>query len=139
MSTESKNAIINKIENFQIDRFLLSYHFDYVLSNNVIDWLKERLTGQTLKHIITAIMLYKIFTPIRYLLTLSLTKVLIEFSKKYGFIPKTPPAGYSIKDIYSEQKILYQKRLQNQRERLKTKNIQLRSKFERGKFWKPPK
>ena len=141
ISVETKESILKKIETFEIESFLRNYHFDYVLSDSIIDSIKIYLTGETLKHCLTAIMLYKIFTPFRYALTLSVTKLLIEFYKKTGYIPKTPPPGYSIKDIYLEKKHVYQKRLQNQRERIKNSKTMnrmnlARNKLEqRGRFW----
>lgn len=140
MSVETKESILKKIETFEIESFLRGYHFDYVLSDRIIDSIKANLTGETLKHILTAIVLYKIFTPLRYALTLSVTKLLIEFYKKTGYIPKTPPPGYSIKEMYLEKKLFYQKRLQNQQERLRnsktlTRVNLARNKLERGRFW----
>ncbi len=117
ISDETNKSIINKIENFNMVDFLKMLHFDYILSESMIDSAGELITGVTLKHILTAIMLYKIFTPLRYLLTLTVTKVLISIFKNKGFIPKQPPPGYSIKDIYAEKKLIYQKRLINQKQR----------------------
>ena len=105
-----------------MEKFLKGLHFDYVLSDSMIKSAGELVTGDTLKHCITAVMCYKIFTPLRYLLTLTLTRGVIKVFKTKGIIPKQPPPGYSIKDVYTEKKFIYQKRYDNQKERyLKSK------------------
>ena len=122
ISEETKLSFVKKIENFSLVDFLKKLHFDYILSEETLKTAGQMVTGNTLKHMITAVVLYKIFTPLRYLFTLTLTKLLINVFKSKGIIPKQPPVGYSIKDIYIEKKLLYQKRLINQKERyLKSK------------------
>lgn len=62
-------------------------------------------------------MLYKIFTPLRYLATLGTTKLLINIFKNRGVIPKQPPPGSSIKDLYAEQKQVIRRGIKRQREK----------------------
>lgn len=134
VSEETRNSILSKIENFNLEKFLRSLHFDYVLPDNMIKKAGELVTGETLKQCVTAVVLYKIFTPARYLLTLTLTKVAINMFKSKGIIPKQPPPGHSIKEMYTEKKFIYQKRYANQKERLKrSKQMQsLKDKLEKS-------
>jgi len=58
---------------------------------------------------------------------------MINLFKTKGIIPKKPPPGHSIQEMYSEKKFIYQKRLANQRERyLKEKQL-LKGKLENSK------
>ena len=77
----------------------------------------ELITGDTLKHAITAVMLYKIFTPLRYLVTLGSTKLIITLFKKRGIMPVHPPPGSSLKDLYAEQKMVIRRRIKIQNEK----------------------
>ncbi len=116
-SRETSDSIVEKINTFKLDQFLRDYYFTYILSDSSIEWVGEKITGVTLKHIITAIMLYKIFTPLRYVATLATTKLLITIFKNRGVIPKQPPPGSSISDLYAEQKQVIRRSIKKQREK----------------------
>lgn len=122
-SRETSDSIVEKINTFRLDKFLRDNYFTYVLSDSSIEWIGEKITGVTLKHIITAIMLYKIFTPLRYVATLATTKLLITIFKNRGVIPKQPPPGSSIKDLYAEQKQVIRRGIKKQREKYKNTNV----------------
>ena len=117
ISAETHESFILKMENFDLEEFLKHYHFNSVLPDSVITKIGELITGKTLKNILSVMMLYKIFAPLRYLLTLSMTRLVIIVFKRQGIIPKQPPPGTSVKEIYVEQRDKLQKRVQNQRER----------------------
>ena len=119
VSEETRNSILSKIENFNLEKFLRTLHFDFILPENMMKAAGELVTGETLKQCVTAVLLYKIFTPVRYLFTLTMTKVVINIFKGKGLIPKQPPPGHSIKEMYTEKKFIYQKRYANQKERLR--------------------
>lgn len=104
ISHETTVSIMNKIETFDLEKFLRSYHFDYVFSDATLVSLGKMFDGITLKHLITTYLLYKIFTPLRYLATLGGTKLCIDLLKRRGVIPQRPPPGSSIKELYEEQK-----------------------------------
>ena len=133
ISHDTNTGILDWMKNFNMEKFLLSLHCDYILSDRWIKSLGQQITGDTLKHVLTAVMLYKIFTPLRYLLTLTVTKATISLFKTKGIIPKQPPPGHSIQEIYSEKKFIYQKRLDNQRERYFKEKQLLRSRLEKSK------
>jgi hypothetical protein len=101
MSNETSNSIIVKIETFDLEKFLRNFYFDKIMSDSTLDSIGKQITGVTLKHIITAIMLYKIFTPLRYLATLTVSKVAIDKLILRGVI-QPPPKGSSIKDMTQE-------------------------------------
>lgn len=116
MSKETSDSITLKINNFNLESFLRKYYFSYVLPESAIQWLGKSVTGETLKHIVTSIMLYKIFTPLRYLVTLGSTKLAIELFKKRGVIPHRPPPGSSIQDLYTEQKQIIRRSIKKNKE-----------------------
>jgi hypothetical protein len=97
-------SIINKIETFDLEKFMRSWHFDYVFSDAALTSLGKVFDGMTIKYLLTAYVLYKIFTPLRYLATLGGTKLSIDLLKRRGVIPQRPPPGSSIKELYEEQK-----------------------------------
>ena len=103
MSHDTVNGIIVKIETFDLETFLRKNYFHHVFGDSFLKWIGKSITGETLKHIIVAVVLYKIFLPLRYLTTLTLTKVTINNLIKRGII-QTPPKGSSITEIASESK-----------------------------------
>jgi hypothetical protein len=94
-----------------------NWYFDTVLPESIIQKLNENITGDTIKHAITAVVLYKLCAPFRYLLTLGTTKLVINLFKKRGIMPVSPPPGSSIKDLYAEQKLSIRRGIKKQRER----------------------
>ena len=116
MSHETSMSIEEKINTFDLEKFLKNYYFDYVLPDSAIKWLGQAITGTTLKQILTAIMLYKLVTPFRYLLTLTLTNVIIKGFKRRGLMPAHPPAGSSIPELIKEQQNVVSQNLRRQRE-----------------------
>lgn len=133
---EFNESIMKFIENFRLEKFLYSIHLDYILSDKLIKSANDYITGNTLKHILTAVMLYKICTPLRYIVTLGGTRAAINLFKSKGIIPKKPPPGYSIQDMYTEKKFIYQtlfqKRLANQKERYMKGKQNLRNRIEKS-------
>lgn len=117
ISNDTSKKIENAIDSFNLEKFLKEHYFNYVLNESSIEWLGKSITSETLKHCITAIMLYKIFTPFRYLLTLTLTNVIIKIFKRKGVIPVHPPAGSSIRELYKESKIGIRRSVKKQREK----------------------
>lgn len=117
MSRETSDALVGKIEHFRLEEFLRAYYADYVLSDAAIAWLGSTITGATLKYAITAALLYKILAPLRYLVTLGGTNLVIRLFKRKGVIPQQPPAGSSIRELYTEQKQVIRRGLKTQREK----------------------
>ena len=123
ISNETSQSIVNKIKTFDLKKFLLNYHFDYVLPERAINWLGESITGHTLNSALTAIMLYKIVTPFRYMLTLGVARVVINVFKRRGLMPVRPPPGSTIQDLYQEQKQVLRRGLKRQREQYSTTRV----------------
>lgn len=137
ISHETSESIVNKIKTFDLKKFLVNYHFDYVLPDRAINWLGETVTGHALNSALTAIMLYKIVTPFRYMLTLGVAKVVINTFKRRGLMPARPPPGSTIKDLYQEQKQVLRRGLKRQREQYSTTRVgRLFNKHNRSK---PPR
>ncbi|CAF0969037.1 unnamed protein product [Brachionus calyciflorus] len=128
MSRETIDSINNKINTFNLEEFLRKSFFHHILPDSWIKKLGESITGQTLKYVITAIMLYKIVTPLRYVFTLAVTNVVIKLFKRQGKIPMQPPPGSSIKELYTEQKQVIRRSLKAQKEKFKYKRNLLRAK-----------
>jgi hypothetical protein len=127
MSHETAVSIEAKIDNFNLEAFLRSFYFDKVFNDDQLKWFGGALTGVMLKHILTAVMIYKISTPIRYLFTLTFTKLLIDVLKRRGVIPIRPPPGSSIKELYEEQKLVIRRSIKSKRENYKFKAPSLTS------------
>ncbi len=141
MSHETALNIEEKINTFNLEQFLRNWRADYVMSDESIKWAGKSITGVTLKHMITAVMLYKLCTPFRYLLTLTLTNVIIKVFKRRGLMPVSPPAGSSIPELIKEQQDVVSQKLRRQREtyrlyRMKQQNRmkQQFTLFKRNKF-----
>jgi hypothetical protein len=115
MSPETSDGIIKKVETFDLEKFLRDYHFDYILNDSMLDWIGRSITGVTLKHMIVAVMLYKILTPLRYLATLTVTKFAIDILKKRGVI-QTPTKGSSIKELAVEQNQVIRKYIKKKKD-----------------------
>lgn len=117
MTHETSNSLTAKIENFQLDYFLRHSYATYILTENAIVWLGTNITGFTLKCMITAMLLYKILAPLRYVVTIGGTNLVIKLFKRRGVIPQQPPAGSSIRELYTEQKSVLRRSLKMQREK----------------------
>lgn len=111
ISRDTVDSIQKKIDTFNLEKYLKESFFSHILSENLIKSIGELFTGKTLKLMITAIMLYKLITPIRYIFTVALTNFLIKLFKRHGRIPLQPPPGSSIKELYTEQKQVIRRRL----------------------------
>lgn len=123
MSKETTASIVTKIDTFKLEEFLQHSYFNYILTENAIKWLGESITGNTLKYTITSVMLYKLFTPLRYLVTIGGTNLIIKLFKRRGVIPPQPPAGSSIRELYSEQKHVIRRSLKTQREKYRKRFV----------------
>ena len=108
MSTETKESIISTIDNFKLVEFIKKYHFDYVLSAKMITWLNENITGQILKQFLTTAMFYKIFTPLRYILSLSVTKLLVSMNRSLFFNRNTFRLVERRSEVFKNRLILNQ-------------------------------
>ncbi len=97
-----------------------NWYFDYVLPESIIQKLNENITGETIKYAITAVVLYKLCAPLRYVTTLGTTKLVINLFKKRGIMPASPPPGSTIKDLYAEQKMVIRRGIKKQGEKSRT-------------------
>lgn len=111
LSRETIDAILYKINHFVLKNFLHNWYIDYVIPQSWIEQLNLVITGDTLKNAITAVVLYKLCTPFRYLLTLGTTKLVIDLFKRKGIMPVKPPPGDSVKELYKEQKSMIDRRI----------------------------
>lgn len=123
MTRETSDSINNKINTFNLEQFLKESFFHHILSDSIIKSLGQSITGQTLKYVITAVMLYKIVTPLRYVFTIAATNVIIKLFKRQGKIPMQPPPGSSIKELYKEQQQVIRRSLKKQREKYNKRNF----------------
>lgn len=123
LSRETIDSINNKINTFNLEKYLKESFFRYILPENWIKSIGQSITGETLKFMITAVVLYKIITPLRYVFTVALTNLVIKLFKKQGRIPLQPPPGSSIKELYTEQKQVIRRRIKVQREKYAKKIV----------------
>jgi hypothetical protein len=117
MSHETSTSLEGKINTFKLEAFLRNWGASYIMPDSVIDWLGKSITGVTLKHMITAVILYKISAPFRYLATLGLANVVIKLFKRRGLMPVHPPAGSSLPELIKEQKDVVSQNIKRQREK----------------------
>ena len=122
VSAETSTSIVSKIDNFNLEEFLRHSYFDYVLTENAIKWLGASVTGETLKNMITAALLYKLLAPLRYVVTLAGTNLFIRLFKRRGVIPAHPPPGSSIRELYTEQKSVLRRSIKMQREKYRKRS-----------------
>ena len=108
MSRETKESVISTIDNFKLDEFIKTYHFDYVLSQRAIDWLGENITGQILKQCLTVAMFYMIFAPLRYILSLSATKLMVSMNRSLFFNKDTLRLVKRRSEVFKNRLILNQ-------------------------------
>ncbi|GLH13727.1 Angiotensin-converting enzyme [Gryllus bimaculatus] len=91
------------------------------VSNRIPDVLKDSSAG----YLAVAYALYKIATPVRYMVTIGGTTISIKYLKEYGYIKPIPPAG-KLKEMYQEKKENLKEKSQNFAVELKQKKDQFK-------------
>lgn len=82
------------------------------------DYLNAYWTGERLRLLATALLLYKFLTPLRYAFTLGVTTYISRTFLKRGLI-KRAPQGDSLKELYRDQKQLINVNVRRAKERIK--------------------
>ncbi|GJQ85612.1 hypothetical protein Trydic_g20162 [Trypoxylus dichotomus] len=72
-------------------------------SLHVSDVIINPLRDSSMGYLAVAYALYKIFTPLRYMVTLGGTTVSIKYLKEWGYI-KPVPSARALKDMYTERR-----------------------------------
>ncbi len=76
-------------------------------------------TGERVRLLATALLLYKFLTPVRYAFTLGVTTYISRTFLKRGLI-KRAPQGDSLQELYRDQKQLIKSHVRRARDHLKT-------------------
>ena len=115
ISEERRSSFIRHMNEFSISRILSKIPF---ISQERIDYLNEYWTGERVRLLATALLLYKFLTPIRYAFTLGVTTYISRTFLKRGLI-KRAPQGDSLKELYRDQKILIRSHVRRARDHIK--------------------
>jgi hypothetical protein len=90
-----------------------------LISHERLNDLKAYWTGERLRLLATALLLYKFLTPVRYAFTLGVTTFISRTFLKRGLI-KRAPQGDSLQELYRDQKQLIKSQARRARDKIKT-------------------
>jgi len=102
ISAERRLAFLRRMNEFSISGILSRIPF---ISRERLDHLNSYWTGERLRLLATALLLYKFLTPVRYAFTLGVTTYISRTFLKRGLI-KRAPQGDSLQELYRDQKQL---------------------------------
>jgi hypothetical protein len=115
ISPERRLSFIKHMNEFSISRILAKIPF---ISQERLNHLNAYWTGERLRLLATALLLYKFLTPVRYAFTLGVTTYISRTFLKRGLI-KRAPHGDSLKELYRDQKQLIKSHVRRAREGMK--------------------
>jgi hypothetical protein len=116
ISEERRSSFIRHMNEFSISKLISKIPF---ISQERIDYLNAYWTGERVRLLATALLLYKFLVPIRYAFTLGVTTYISRTFLKRGLI-KRAPQGDSLKELYRDQKILIRSHVRRARDHIKT-------------------
>jgi hypothetical protein len=115
ISHERRLAFIRHMNEFSVSGLLSRIPF---ISQERLDRLNSYWTGERVRLLATALLLYKIIAPIRYAFSLGVTTYISRTFLKRGII-KRAPQGDSLQELYHDQKQLIKSHVRRAREGLK--------------------
>ena len=126
ISPERRLAFIRRMNEFSISGLISRLP---LLSQDRLDQLKSYWTGERLRLLATALLLYKFITPLRYAFTLGVTTYVSRIFLRRGLI-KRAPQGDTLQELYRDQKQLINSHVRRAREKIKTSVRRGRKKIE---------
>ena len=114
ISPERRLSFIRHMNEFSIAGIISRIPF---ISNERREQLSTYWTGERVRLLATALLLYKFLTPIRYAFTLGATAYISRTFLKRGFI-KRAPQGDSLQELYRDQKQLIKNHVRRAREKM---------------------
>lgn len=116
ISEERRAAFIRRMNEFSISGLLNRLPF---ISKERLERLNQFWTGERVRLLATALLLYKFLTPVRYAFTLGVTTYISRQFIRRGLI-KRPPQGDSLPELYRDQKLLIKSQVRRAREKINT-------------------
>lgn len=115
MNPERRLSFIRHMNEFSISGILSRIPF---ISQERLNQLNTYWTGERVRLLATALLLYKFLLPIRYAFTLGVTTYISRTFLKRGLI-KRAPHGDSLQELYRDQKQLIKSHVRRAREGMK--------------------
>jgi len=115
ISPERRLSFIRHMNEFSISGISSRIPF---ISQERLNQLNNYWTGERLRLLATALLLYKFLTPVRYAFTLGVTTYISRTFLKRGLI-KRAPKGDSLQELYRDQKQLIKSHVRRAREEMK--------------------
>lgn len=115
ISSERRLAFIRRMNEFSIAGILGRIPF---ISEEHRNQLNNYWTGERVRLLATALLLYKFLTPIRYAFTLGVTTFISRTFLRRGLI-KRAPQGDSLQELYRDQKQLIKSQVRRARDHIK--------------------
>jgi hypothetical protein len=117
ISSERRLSFIRSMNEFSIAGILSRIPF---ISQERLNYLKAYWTGERVRLLATALLLYKFLTPVRYAFTLGITTYMSRTFLKRGLI-KRAPQGDTLQELYRDQKVLFKSHARRARDHIKTR------------------
>lgn len=115
ITPERRLSFIRRMNEFSIAGILARIP---LISEEHRNSLSNYWTGERLRLLATALLLYKFLTPLRYAFTLGVTTYISRMFLKRGFI-KRAPQGDSLQELYHDQKQLITSHVRRTKDRMK--------------------
>lgn len=116
ISPERRLAFIRHMNEFSMAGILSRIPF---ISEERLNSLKAYWTGERVRLLATALLLYKFMAPLRYAFTLGATTYISRTFLKRGLL-KRAPQGDSLQELYRDQKHLIKTSVRRARDKMKS-------------------
>ncbi|CAF1231283.1 unnamed protein product [Adineta steineri] len=116
ISSERRLSFIRHMNEYSVSGIISRIPF---ISQERLNSLNAYWTGERVRLLATALLLYKFLTPVRYAFTLGVTTYISRTFLKRGLL-KRAPQGDSLKELYRDQKQLIRTEVRRTRDHLKT-------------------
>jgi hypothetical protein len=116
ISPERRLSFIRRMNEFSVSGILSRIP---LISEERVAHLNAFWTGERVRLLATALLLYKFLTPVRYAFTLGVTATISRTFLKRGLM-KRPPQGDSLKELYRDQKQLIKSNVRRARDKMRT-------------------
>jgi hypothetical protein len=114
ITSERRSSFIRHMNEFSISGIISKIPF---ISQERRDQLNNYLTGERVRLLATALLIYKFLTPVRYAFTLGATTYISRTFIKRGIIQRAPQ-GDSLQELYRDQKLLIKNHVRRTRENI---------------------
>jgi hypothetical protein len=116
MTPERRESFIRRMNEFSISGLLSRLP---LISPERLQQMNAYWTGERVRLLATALLLYKFLTPIRYGFSLGVTTYMSRMFLKRGLI-KRAPQGDTLQELYRDQKQLINSHVRRARDTMRT-------------------